>query len=57
MGETLSLAIQRYLLLKSLPKVYDALVQSLKINNSISIDEVSTHIKDYVETERRRRII
>jgi hypothetical protein len=55
MGETLSLAIQRYLLLKGLPKVYDALVQSLKINDSISIDEVCNHIKDYVETERRRR--
>jgi hypothetical protein len=55
MGETLSLAIQRYLLLKGLPKAYDALVQSLKINDGISIDEVCTHIKDYVETERRRR--
>jgi hypothetical protein len=55
MGETISPAIQRYVLLKSLPQAYEALVQSLKINDNISMDEVYTHIKDYVETEKRRR--
>jgi len=55
MGEIISPVIQRYVLLKSLPQTYDALVQSLKINDNISIEEVYTHIKDYVETERRRK--
>ena len=30
-------------------------MQSLKINDSLSMEEVYTHIKDYVETERRKR--
>lgn len=55
MNEVVSPAIQRYVLLRSLPTKYEALVQSLKINDKISIEEVYTHIKDYYESEKRRR--
>jgi hypothetical protein len=55
MGETLSPSIQRYIILKGLPVRYESLVQSLKINDSISLEETSIHIKDYYESEKRRR--
>ena len=35
MGEKVSPAIQRYVLLKGLPADYDALVQSLKVNDKL----------------------
>jgi hypothetical protein len=53
MNEIVSPAIQRYVLLRSLPNDYQALVQSLKINDSISFEETCTHIKDYYESEKR----
>jgi len=57
MNEVVSPAIQRYVLLRSLPQKFEALVQSLKINDKISIEEVYTHIKDYCESDKRRRDI
>ena len=53
MNEIVSPAIQRYVLLRSLPSGYKALVQSLKINDTISFEETCTHIKDYYESEKR----
>ena len=53
MNEVVSAAIQRYVLLRSLPNDYQALVQSLKINDSISFEETCTHIKDYYESTKR----
>ena len=47
MNEVVSAAIQRYVLLRSLPNDYQALVQSLKIKDSISFEETCTHIKNY----------
>lgn len=52
MGECVSPAVQRYVLLRSLPSQFDALAQSLKINEQISIDELCIHIKDYCESSR-----
>lgn len=57
MNEVVSPAIQRYVLLRSLPPKFEALVQSLKINDKISIEEVYVHIKDYCESDKRRRDI
>jgi hypothetical protein len=53
MGETVSPTIQRYVLLKGLPSDYDALVQSLKVNDKLTLEEVCTHIKDLYETNLR----
>jgi hypothetical protein len=53
-GETISPAIQRYVLLRAMPSRFESLVQSLKINDSITIEEVYTHIKDYWESDMRR---
>ena len=53
MGETLSPSIQRYIILKGLPASYDPLVQSLKVNDRLTLDEVCTHIKDNYETNKR----
>ena len=53
MNEVVSAAIQRYVLLRSLPNDYQALVQSLKINDGISFEETCTHIKDYYESTKR----
>jgi len=53
-GESVSPTIQRYVLLRSLPAKYEALVQSLKINDTITIEEVYVHIKDYCEADQRR---
>jgi hypothetical protein len=53
MGEPVSPAIQRYVLLKGLPPDYDALVQSLKVNDKLTLEEVCTHIKDLYETNLR----
>ena len=41
------------MLLRSLPLKFEALVQSLKINDAITIEEVYTHIKDYCEASSR----
>src|SRR5205085_293030 len=54
-GETISPAIQRYVLLRAMPPRFESLVQSLKINDNMTIEEVYTHIKDYCEGRRRRR--
>ena len=43
MGETVSPAIQRYVILKGLPENYLPLVQSLKINDKLSLEETCTH--------------
>jgi len=53
-GEIISPAIQRYVLLRAMPNRYEALVQSLKINDTLTIEEVYTHIKDYWEADLRR---
>jgi len=53
-GETISPAIQRYVLLRAMPTRYESLVQSLKINDTLTIEEVYTHIKDYWEADFRR---
>lgn len=53
-GEVISPAIQRYVLLRAMPSRYESLVQSLKINDSLSIEEVYTHIKDYWDADVRR---
>src|SRR5438067_2485413 len=53
MGECVSPSIQRYVLLRSLPPKFEALVQSLKINDAITIEEIYTHIKDYCEASSR----
>jgi len=53
MDESVSPSIQRYVLLRSLPPKFEALVQSLKINDTIEIEEVYTHIKDYCELNSR----
>ena len=53
-GETISPAIQRYVLLRAMPNRYESLVQSLKINDTLTIEEVYTHIKDYWEADLRR---
>jgi hypothetical protein len=37
-----------------MPPSYESLVQSLKINDNLSMEEVYTHIKDYCEANRRR---
>ena len=50
MGEHVSLAIQRYVLLQSLPPALDGLAQSLRINDDISIEQMFIHIKDSVES-------
>jgi len=52
MGELVSPAIQRYVILKGLPAEYDALRQSLKINDKLTLEEVCTHIKDVYETDK-----
>jgi len=54
MGETVSPAIQRYVLLKGLPVSYDSLVQSLKVNDKLTLEQVCIHIKDYYESEKRQ---
>ena len=54
-GEVISPAIQRYVLLRAMPTRYESLVQSLKINDTLTIEEVYTHIKDYWEADARRR--
>lgn len=54
MGETVSPAIQRYVLLKGLPASYDSLVQSLKVNDKLTIEQVCIHIKDYYESAKRQ---
>lgn len=53
MGEKVSPAIQRYVLLKGLPASYESLVQSLKVNDKLTLEEVCTHIKDLYETNLR----
>ena len=53
-GETISPAIQRYVLLRAMPFRYGSLVQSLKINDSITIEQVYTHIKDFWAADMRR---
>jgi gag-polypeptide of LTR copia-type len=53
MDECVSPSIQRYVLLRSLPPKFEALVQSLKINDAITTEEVYIHIKDYCEASRR----
>jgi Zinc knuckle len=55
MGEFVSPALQRYVLLRAMPTQYDALVQSLKINDSISFEDVCVHIKDHWQSELTRR--
>lgn len=54
MGECVSSIVQRYVLLRALPKRFEALVQSLKINDTITIDELCAHVKDFYESEKRR---
>src|ERR1700720_2449539 len=51
--EVVSLAIQRYVILRGLPDTYEALVQSLKINDKLSMEETYIHIKDYYEMQKR----
>ncbi len=53
-GEVVSPVIQRYVLLRAMPPSYESLVQSLKINDNLSMEEVYTHIKDYYEANQRR---
>jgi hypothetical protein len=53
MGEVVSVAIQRYVILRGLPSTYEALVQSLKINDKLSMEETYIHIKDYYEMQKR----
>src|SRR3984957_4945382 len=57
MGEVVSLAIQRYVILRGLPDTYDALVQSLKINDKLSMEETYIHIKDYYEMQKRGQYV
>ena len=52
MGETVSPALQRYVLLKGLPKHYEALVQTLKVNDNLSLEETCIHIKDTCEAKK-----
>jgi hypothetical protein len=53
-GEVISPAIQRYVLLRAMPTRYESLIQSLKINDFLPIEEVFIHIKDYWEADMRR---
>lgn len=55
MGEVISPKIQRYVLLRSMPAGYGGLVQSLKINESLTFDQVCVHIKDHYESEKRKQ--
>ena len=57
MGEVVSLAIQRYVILRGLPDTYEALVQSLKINDKLSMEETYIHIKDYYEMQKRDQYV
>lgn len=57
MGEVVSLAIQRYVILRGLPDTYEALVQSLKINDKLSMEETYIHIKDYYEMQKRGQYV
>lgn len=57
MGEVVSLAIQRYVILRGLPNTYEALVQSLKINDKLSMEETYIHIKDYYEMQKRGQYV
>ena len=50
MKEAVSPALQRYVLLKGLPKQYESLVQTLKVNDSLSLEETCIHIKDVCES-------
>ena len=52
MNETVSPALQRYVLLKGLPKEFDSLVQTLKVNDAMSFEETCTHIKDTCESKK-----
>jgi hypothetical protein len=54
MDEDLSSKIKRYIFLRGLPESYASLVQSLKINDGLSFDQMCVHIKDYYESERRK---
>jgi hypothetical protein len=52
MGEKVSPAIQRYVILKGLPASYDSLIQSLKVNDKLTLEEVCIHIKDCYECDK-----
>jgi hypothetical protein len=54
LGEPLSAKIQRYVLLRAMPAQYEVLVQSLKVNDGLALEEVCVHIKEYCESEKRR---
>src|SRR4051812_9913507 len=53
MGEPLSTRLQRYILLRAMPPQYEGLVQSLKVNDGLSFDQVCIHIKEYSESSSR----
>lgn len=52
MGETISPALQRYVLLKGLPEQFESLVQTLKVNDNLTVEETCIHIKDTCDSRK-----